>query len=74
MAVVHALSEARSARQAMVERMAQDLVRYDAYQNEADSIRSLFGRGYPMVDVVMLVAEARALAFQEVVAVEMSKP
>lgn len=64
----------RDQRQVMVERMAKDLIRYDSYQNEADSIRSLFGRGYSMTDIVMIVDDARALAFQEIVAVEMSKP
>ena len=67
-------TDARSRRQVMVERMAKDLIRYDSYQNEADSIRSLFGRGYSMTDIVMIVDDARALAFQEIVAMEMSKP
>jgi SOS response regulatory protein OraA/RecX len=78
MGVVHLIdntpTDARSRRQVMVERMAKDLIRYDSYQNEADSIRSLFGRGYSMTDIVMIVDDARALAFQEIVAVEMSKP
>lgn len=61
-------------RKAMVTRMAADLVKYQAAQNEADAIRSLFGRGYTMADIVMLVDDARTLAFQEIVAAEMAKP
>lgn len=67
------LIDYRARRKALIERMAQDLVRYEAYQNEADAIRSLFGRGYTMADIVMLVDDARALAFQDIVAKEMSR-
>lgn len=68
------LTDARSRRTALVQRMAKDLVRYDAAQNEADAIRSLFGRGYTMTDIVMLVDDARQVAMQEIVAAEMAKP
>jgi hypothetical protein len=68
------LVDTRSRRTVLLERMAKDLIQYDAAQNEADAIRSLFGRGYAMADIVMLIDEARAIAFQEIVAVEMSKP
>ena len=61
-------------RQSMVRQMARDLVRYDAHANEADSIRSLFGRGYSMVDIVILIDDARQVAMQEIVAREMAKP
>jgi AmiR/NasT family two-component response regulator len=60
-------------RKAKVEQMAKDLVRYDAFHNEADAIRSLFGRGYGMADIVMLVDDARQVAMQDVVAREMAK-
>jgi hypothetical protein len=58
----------------LVQRMAADLVRLGTAQGERDAIRSLFGCGYAMADIVMLIDEARALAFQEIVAAEMSKP
>lgn len=58
----------------LVQRMAADLIRFDALAVEADSIRSLYGAGYSMVDVVMRIDEARALAFQDVAAKEMSEP
>lgn len=70
-----ALASLPTLRQAMIERMAADLVRYDAAQNEHDAVRSLYGTGrYAMVDIVMLVEEARQVAFQEIVATEMAKP
>lgn len=65
---------ATARRKALVERMAKDLVHYDAAQNEQDAVRCLMARGYSPFDVLHLVPEARALAFQEIVAVEMSKP
>jgi hypothetical protein len=68
------LVDTRSRRTILLERMAKDLIRYEAAHTEADAIRSLFGRGYAMADIVMLVDEARAIAFQEIVAAEMSKP
>lgn len=68
----------------LVQRMAADLIRYDAAGNEQDAIRSLFGRGYTMSDIAMLVPEARRMvddarqvAFQQtvdVVAKEVGKP
>lgn len=61
-------------RTTLIERMAKDLIAYDAAQNEHDAIRSLFGRGYSMVDIAMLVDEARQVAFQNIVAAEMAKP
>lgn len=68
------LTDARSRRTALVQRMAADLIRYDAAHNEADAIRSLFGRGYSMADIVMLIDDARQVAAQEKVAAEMAKP
>ncbi len=58
----------------MVERMAQDLVRFDSFRCESDAIRSLFGRGYSMVDIVMVIDDARQVAMQDIVAREMSEP
>jgi len=61
-------------RRDLIERMAADLVRYEAHGNEPDAIRSLYGtRRYQMVDIVMLVDEARQVAMQEIVAAEMAK-
>lgn len=68
------LLDAPARRRMLIEHMARDLVRYDAAQNEQDAIRSLFGRGYTMMDIALLVGEARQVAFQEIVAAEMAKP
>lgn len=69
-----AVMDATARRKETVTRMAKDLVRYDAVQDERDSIRSLFGRGYSMVDIVMMIDDARQAAMQEIVAREMSRP
>lgn len=79
-----ALLENRERKRELVLRMAADLVRYDAAGSEADAIRSLFGRGYTMSDIAMLVPDARRMvddarqvAFQQtvdVVAKEVGKP
>lgn len=60
-------------RSELVARMARDLIKYDAIGNEQDSIRSLFGRGFSMVDIVMCIDDARQVAMQEVVAREMAR-
>lgn len=67
------LMDPRARRADLVARMAKDLVTFEAAHNEADAIRSLMARGYSPFDVLRLVPEARALAFQEIVAAEMSK-
>ena len=56
----------------LVERMAVKLVRFDAYHNEQDAIRSLFGSGFRFGDIVMCVDDARQLAVQGKVAAEMA--
>lgn len=61
-------------RRALVERMASDLVNHDAAQIERDAIRFLTSNGYAASDVFMLVEDARAVAFQTIVAREMEKP
>jgi hypothetical protein len=74
MGVVHLPQmQARERRIGLVARMAADLVRFEAHGSEPDAIRSLFGAGYPMADIVMLVDDARQVAMQEVVAREMAK-
>lgn len=60
-------------RREIVEKMAKDLIRFGAVANEQDSIRSLFGNGYSMVDIVMLIDDARQVAMSEIVAREMGK-
>lgn len=62
------------ARRELVERMAADLIRFQAWHDEREAIRSLFGRGYSMVDIVMLIDDARQAAQTEVVAEAMSQP
>ena len=68
------LVDFRQQRQDLVERMAKDLIKYEAFVNEQDAIRSLFGRGYSIAEIMILVGDARVLAFQEIIAAEMSKP
>lgn len=68
------LTDIRTRRQDLLARMARDLIRFDALVPETDSIRALHGARYPMADIIMLIDEARALAFQEIVAREMSEP
>lgn len=79
MGVIHLTAQIppdmRQPRAALKAQMAQDLIRFDAVANESDAIRSLYGTGrYAMADIVMLIDDVRALAFQEIVAAEMSKP
>lgn len=69
-----ALMDARERRKDLVGRMAKDLVKYDAVHDERDAIRSLFGRGFSMPDIIMLIDDARQVAMAEIVAKEMSKP
>lgn len=62
-------------RKAVLERMAQDL----AHQGESltcdrDAVRVLMAKGYPTLDVALLAGEARMLAYQEIVAREISAP
>ena len=66
------LADFFTARRKTVERMAADLVRFEAFRSETDAIRSLYGAGYPMLDIVVCVDDARQAAMQQVVAREMS--
>jgi hypothetical protein len=59
-------------RQALIEKMAKDLVRDGALGSDQEASRALFGK-YRMLDVALLAGEARMLAYQEIVAREMSK-
>lgn len=63
----------RHDRNALVSSMAADLRRYEATANESDAIRSLFGRGYSMVDIVMLIDDALFEAKQALVSAEMAR-
>jgi hypothetical protein len=62
-------------RQALTLRMAKDLVVYaDGLASDRDAVRVLLAKGYHHIDVAILAGEARMLAYQEVVAREMSRP
>lgn len=61
-------------RQQLTESMARSLQESGTAGDERDAIRWLFNNGYAMADIVMLLDDARALAHQENVAREMSKP
>lgn len=62
------------AREETIKRMAADLVTYDAFRNKQDAVRCLMSRGYRNIEVAMWMPDARALAFQDVVAREMVEP
>lgn len=65
----------RQYHQDLTQRMADDLVRFNAFSNEQDSIRSLYGtRQYKMVDIMALIDDARQIAMQSVVAKEIGAP
>ena len=62
-------------RKALAERMAKDLIRLSApLESDREAVRALLAKGYRTIDVAILAGEARMLAFQEIVAREMSKP
>jgi len=61
-------------RRTVTERMAKDLIEAGALSSDQEAIRFLHRAGYPMLDVALLAAEARMLAYQEIVAREMSAP
>lgn len=61
-------------RKAMTQRMATDLIELGApLEDDHVAARFLFNNGYSMFDAALLAGEARALAFQDVVAREMGK-
>jgi hypothetical protein len=62
-------------RQALTVRMAKDLVVYaDGLASDRDAVRVLLAKGYHHIDVAILAGEARMVAYQDIVAAEMSKP
>jgi len=67
------LAEARAAREATVNAMAADLVRFEAFHTTSDAVRALMGR-YPPIQIALLADDARQVAMQSVVAREMMKP
>lgn len=61
-------------RKATIERMAKDLIRLGApLGSDREAVRALLAHGYSTVDVAILAEEARMVAFQDVVAREMSE-
>lgn len=64
----------RESRADVVKRMAADLVKFDAFRDEGDAIRSLMHRQYSPFDVLRYVDDARQVAVQDVVAREISQP
>jgi hypothetical protein len=66
------LSHAREGRDALVRRMADDLIECDAYANKLDACRCLLAKRYDSVDVAILLDDARQVAMQDVVAREMT--
>lgn len=62
-------------RKAVLERMAKDLVEHGHVDlmNERDAKAVLSAAGYNRIDVEILAAEARQMAFQSIVADEMGK-
>lgn len=58
----------------MIEAMAKDLLHYDALNSDLDGMMCLTGRGYSAFEAGLLLKEARAVAFQTIVAREMGEP
>lgn len=54
--------------------MARDLVRHGVPHNDREAVRMLCAMNYHHLDVAILAGEARMLAYQEIVAAEISKP
>ena len=63
----------RARRIALVACMAKDLIAYDSLACERDSIRALFGRGYAMGDIALLIGDARQVAMEHIAAREMAR-
>lgn len=69
------LVDTKSLRDALIQRMANDLVRHgQAAAREAAAMRTLRECGYEMADIVMLIDDVRHLAFSGIVAKEVSEP
>jgi hypothetical protein len=68
------LMETSERRKCVLERMAKHLVLEGVPANDRDAVRLLMSKGYHHLDVAVLAGEARTLAYQEIVAAEMSKP
>jgi hypothetical protein len=66
------LMTARERSNRVTERMAADLLRTNTVLNREDAVRMLRTAGYSIFDVHLLVDDARAVAFQEIVAKEMA--
>ena len=63
-------TEAR--KQQVAEQMASHLLDTNTVLNREDAVRMLRTAGYSIFDVHLLVDDARAVAFQEIVAKEMA--
>lgn len=64
----------RESRKETVERMAADLVRFDAFQNPDDAFSTLaWCRRYSVFEIMTCLPDARQAAMQSVVAREMSE-
>lgn len=69
------LSQVPLSRAQVVELMAADLERLDAFRSEADAIRALMGlKLYSTFEIMTCVDDARQAAMQIVVAREISEP
>lgn len=63
-----------SKRQRLVSDMAQALLKYDAFRNEADAFWTLQNREmWSTYDIIVCIDDARQVAMQEIVAKEMSE-
>ena len=62
-------------KKAVTERMARDMTAAGApLTSDRDAVRFLMKEGYHYLDVALLAGAARMLAYQEIVAREMSEP
>jgi hypothetical protein len=62
-------------RRSLIERMAETLLdNPEGLGSDNDAVRILQWKGYKMADVAILAGEARMVAYQTIVAKEMSEP
>lgn len=67
------LVDTKALRTALIERMANDLITAGTANSEVAAMRTLRAKSYHMADIVMLIDDVRNVAFQEIVASEVSK-
>lgn len=68
------LDVARQERIHKVAEMAHALIANNAYADHGDAITALVGAGFPIFEIKVLLDDARQVAVQHMVEMEMSEP